>query len=116
MEYLNHDPNRLKRIYIEIDKFLINRECIDLFMQIYMQWRKYYGSTSSFQKFIITRLPCFEKLALSQFKVYIKTETMTRFLVCYNYQKTVLIRSTEGKERVFYFKNVKDPYWFTKVE
>ena len=26
MEYLNHDPNCLKRIYIEIYKLLINRE------------------------------------------------------------------------------------------
>ena len=61
--YLNQDPNWLKKISIEIDKFLINREYIDFFMKIYMPWSKYDGSTSSFQKLIITLLPCFDKLA-----------------------------------------------------
>ena len=50
---------------------------------------------------IIPRLPRFEKLALSQFKVYIETETMTHCVVCCNFQKTILIRSAEGKERFF---------------
>ena len=59
MEYINHDPNRLKTITTEIDKFLIDRECIDLLMKMYMQWRKYPGSTSSFRKWIIPRLPRF---------------------------------------------------------
>ena len=59
------------------------------------------GYTSSFQKLIIPRLPRFEKLALSQCKVYIETETMTHCFVCCNYQNTILIRSAEGKERVF---------------
>ena len=40
VEYLNHDPNWLKNITIEIDKLLIDREYIDFFMQIYMQWSK----------------------------------------------------------------------------
>ena len=59
VEYLNNDPNWSKRINTEIDKFLINREYIDFFMQMYMQWRKYNGSTSSFQTLIIPRLPRF---------------------------------------------------------
>ena len=71
-------------------------------MQIYMEWRKDNSSTSSIQKLIITRLPCFEKLDLSQFKVYIETETMTHFFVCYNFQKIILIQSAEGKERIFF--------------
>ena len=49
VEYLNHDPKWLKKITIEIDKFLIDRKYIELFMQIYMQWSKDDGSTSSFQ-------------------------------------------------------------------
>ena len=69
VEYLNNDPNWLKTIIIEIDKFPIDREYIDFFMQMYMQWSKDDGSTSSFLKFIILRLPCFEKLALSQFNL-----------------------------------------------
>ena len=81
VESINHDPNWLKKISIEIDKLLINREYIDFFTNIYMQWSKDDGSTSSFQKFIVIRLPCFEKLSLSQFKVYIETETMTHFFV-----------------------------------
>ena len=38
MESLNHDPNWLDMITIEIDKFLIDREYVNFFMQIYMQW------------------------------------------------------------------------------
>ena len=37
VEYLNHNPNWLKTMTIEIDKFLINREYFDFFMQMYMQ-------------------------------------------------------------------------------
>ena len=40
MESLNHDPNWLKTITIEIYKFLINHEYINLFIIMYMQWRK----------------------------------------------------------------------------
>ena len=98
---LNHDPNWLNTITIEIDKFLINREYIDFFTQMYLQWIKDDGSTSSFQKFIIPCLTCFEKLAFSKFKLYIETETMTQCFVCYNYQNTTLIRSAEGKENIF---------------
>ena len=79
VEYINHYPNWLKKISIEIDKFLINSEYIDFCVQIYMQWRKDEGSTSSFRALIIPRLSCFEKLTLSLFKVYVETETMTHF-------------------------------------
>ena len=65
VESLNHDPNWLTKISIEIDKFLINREDIDFFMKMYMQWSKNDGSTLSFRKLIITHLPHLEKLALS---------------------------------------------------
>ena len=67
-------------------------------MKMYIQWSKYDGYTSFFQKLIITRLPCFEKLALSQFKVYIKTETMTHRFVCCNFKKTIIIRSSKVKK------------------
>ena len=59
MEYINHDPNWLKKISIEIDKFMINREYIDFFMTFYIQWSKDDGSSSSLQTLIILRLPCF---------------------------------------------------------
>ena len=67
-----------------------------------MQWSKDDGSNSSFRKLIIPRLTHFEKLALSQFKVYIETETRTHCFVCCNCQKTILTWSSEGKERIFY--------------
>ena len=38
VEYLNNDPNWLKKISIDIDKLLINSECIDFFIQMYTQW------------------------------------------------------------------------------
>ena len=61
-------------------------------------------------------MPRFEKLALSQFKLYIETETMTQCFVCCNFQNTVIVRYAEGKEKVFYFTHVKDPYWLAKVD
>ena len=48
VESLNHDPNWLNTITIEIDKFLIDCEYIDFFMQMYMQWIKDNSYTSSF--------------------------------------------------------------------
>ena len=91
VEYLNYNLKRLKKLSIEIDKLLINREYIDFIMQIYMQWIKDDGSTSSFRRLIIPRLPCFEKLYFSLFKVYIETEIMTHCFVCCNFQNTILI-------------------------
>ena len=79
MESLNHYPNWLKTITIEIYKFLIDSEYINFFMKIYMQWIKDDGSTSYLRTLIIPRLPHFEKLDLSQFKLYIETETMNNF-------------------------------------
>ena len=64
VESLNHNTNWLKTITIEIYKYLIDHEYINFFMKIYMQWRKYDGSTSSSQTLIIPRLTHFEKLAL----------------------------------------------------
>ena len=87
VEFINHNPNWLKKITIEIDKLLINRECINFFMQMCMQWIKDNGSTSFSQTLIIPRLPRFEKLALSQFQLYIETETITQFLVCHTCKK-----------------------------
>ena len=49
LEYLNHNPNWLKTITIKIDKILIDREYIDSFMQMYIQWSKDDGSTPSFR-------------------------------------------------------------------
>ena len=48
VESLNHDPNGLQKISIGIYKFLINREYIDFFIKIYLQWIKDNGYNSSF--------------------------------------------------------------------
>ena len=48
VESFNHDPNWLKKITIEIDKFLIDRENINFIIIMYMQWSKDDGSTSFF--------------------------------------------------------------------
>ena len=101
VEYLNHNPKWLKMITIEIDKFLINSEYINFFIIMYMRCSKDDGSFSSSQTLIIKRLPHFEKLGLSQFKVYIETETMSYYFVWCNCQKNILIKSAEGKESFF---------------
>ena len=62
---LNHYTYWLKTITIEIYKFLIDREYIKFFMQMYIQCSKDGGFTLSLQKLIIPRLPRFEKLDLS---------------------------------------------------
>ena len=103
VEYLNHDPNWLMTITLEFDKFLINQGYIEFFLQMYIQWRKVDGYDSSSQTLIIPRLPSFEKLALSQFQLYIKTQTMTECFVCCYLQNTIIIRSAEVKERVLVF-------------
>ena len=43
---------------------------------------------------------------------------MTHCYVCGNFQMIIFIQSTNVKEGVFflYFTDVKDPYWFAKVE
>ena len=73
MESLNHDPKWLKTITIEIYKFLINHEYINLFIIMYIQWSKDDGSTSSSRTLIIPLLPHFEKLVLSKLQLYIKS-------------------------------------------
>ena len=83
------------KISIEIYKFLINREYTFFLMQMYTQWSKDNGYTSSFRKLIITHLPSFEKLDLSQFKLYIEAQTTTQCFVCRNCKKTILIRFDE---------------------
>ena len=103
VESLNYDPNWLKTITIEIDKFLINREYIDFFIQMYTKWRKYEGSTSSFQKLIIPHLPHFGKLDLSKFKLYIETETMNQFFVSVIAKTILSFGMLKVKERFFVF-------------
>ena len=64
-DYLNHDPIWIRIITNDINKLLVNREYVELLMQIYLQW----SSDNS-----IECLPHFEKMALSQLKVYIQVE------------------------------------------
>ena len=56
IDSLNHDPIWVGRIMNDINKLLVNRKYIDLFMQIYRQWSSYNS---------IECLPHFEKLDLS---------------------------------------------------
>ena len=65
IDYLKHNPFWVGRTTNDINKLLVNREYIDLFMQIYMQW----SNANS-----VECLQHFEKMALSQFKVYIEVE------------------------------------------
>ena len=47
VESLNHDPQWVRRITNDINKLLVDREYIDFFMQIFIQWIKDNGYTSS---------------------------------------------------------------------
>ena len=94
IDSLNHNPFWLGRITNDINKLLVNREYIDFFMQIYMQW----SSNNS-----IEYLPHFEKMALSQFNVYIEVEKITHCYVCDNCKNSIFIQSSSVKEGVFVF-------------
>ena len=59
---LQHNHFWVGIIKNDINKLPVNREYIDFFIQIYIQW----SSDNSIQC-----LPHFDKMALSQFKVYI---------------------------------------------
>ena len=65
IDTLKHNPFWVGIITNDINKLLVNREYIELFMSIYIQW----SSDNS-----IERLPHFEKTDLSQFKVYFEVE------------------------------------------
>ena len=91
VESINHDTNWLKTIDIKIDKLLIDSEYINFFIIMYMKWSKDNGSTSSSRTLIIPRLPCFEKLAFSQFHLYIESQKMTQCFLCRNCRNNILI-------------------------
>ena len=65
IDSLKHDTFWVGIIKNDINKLLVNREYIYFFIQIYIQW----SSDNS-----IECLPHFEKMALSQFKVYIEAK------------------------------------------
>ena len=65
IDCLQHNPSWVGIIKNDINKLLVNREYIDFFIQIYEQW----SSNNS-----VECLPHFEKMAFSQFKVYIEAE------------------------------------------
>ena len=65
IDSIKHDPFWVGRIKNDINKLLVNREYIDFSIQIYIQR----SSDNS-----IECLPHFEKMELSQFKVYIEAE------------------------------------------
>ena len=107
IDSLNHNPQWVGIITNDVNKLLVNREYIDFFMQIYIQW----SSDNS-----IECLPHFEKLALSQFNVYIEVEKMTHCYVCDRCKMSIFIQYSNVKEEVLYIIDVKDTYWFTEVE
>ena len=88
---LQHDHFWVQRIQNNINKLLVNREYIDFFIQIYEQW----SSDNS-----IKCMPHFEKMALSQFMVYIEAEKTTQCIVCNNCNMSIFIPFSNVKEGV----------------
>ena len=71
IDSLKHNPFWVGRIKNDINKLLVNHEYIDFLIQIYIQW----SSDNS-----IECMPHYEKMALSQFKVYIEAEKRLNIL------------------------------------
>ena len=82
---LKHDTSWVGKVKNDIKNLLVNREYIDFFIQIYEQWR----SDNS-----IECLPHFEKMALSQFKVYTEAGKTTQCIVCNNCNMSIFIPSS----------------------
>ena len=106
MESLNHDTNWLKTITIEIDNFPIDREYINLFMQMYMQWIKDDGYTSSSWILIIPRLTCFDKLGFSQLQLYNEAQKMSQCFVCRYFKNNILMRGAVRKKKFKYMLSI----------
>ena len=94
MDCIQHYPSWVGTIKNDINKLLVNRQYIDFFIQIYEQW----SSDNS-----IKCLPHFEKMALSQFKVYIEAVKMTQCIVCNNCNMCIFIKYSNVKEVFFVF-------------
>ena len=69
---LQHDHFWVGRIKNDINKVLVNREYIEFFIRIYEKWRTYNRMKC---------LPHFEKISLSQFKLYIEAEKKSMYCV-----------------------------------
>ena len=94
IDSLKHNPFWVGRNTNDSNKLLANCEYIDFFIKIYIQW----SSDNS-----IECLPHFEKMDLSQFKVYIEVEKMTQCYVCNNCKMSIFIQSYSVKEGFFVF-------------
>ena len=89
IDSLKQNPFWFGRITNDINKLLVNREYIDLFIQIYIQW----SSDNS-----IECMPHFKKIDFSQFKVYIELEKMYQCYVYDNCNMSIFIQSSNDKE------------------
>ena len=94
IESLRQDPSWVGRIKNDINNLLVNREYIDFFIQIYIQC-----SSDN----IVECLPHFEKMALSQFKVYTEAGKTTQRILCNNCNMSIFIPYSNVKEGDFVF-------------
>ena len=89
---LQHDCFWVGRIKNDINKLLVNHEYIDFFIRIYEQW-----STYNSMKCLLH----VEKMALSQFNVYIEAGKTTQCIVCNNCNMSNFIPYSNVKEGLF---------------
>ena len=103
---IQHNHSWVWIIKNDIVKLLVNCEYIDFFIQIYEQW----SSDNS-----IKCLPNFEKMAFSQFKVYIEAEKRLNVLCATTVTWIFSFHLLLLKKGFLYFTDVKDPYWSAQV-
>jgi hypothetical protein len=97
--------NHMDNIAKEIDKHLIDRNHLQLFVKMFNKWANNDGSSTSSQLSSF-RLPRFETLALEQFQFYIDTKSMEHCFVCKNCKKTFRVSCGAGMEHVFCFSHI----------
>eukprot|EP00978_Attheya_sp_CCMP212_P049316 scaffold648309_cov161-Attheya_sp.AAC.1 len=87
LKLLNAGANKNINLSRELDKYLITRNHLQLFVKMFNHWANTDGSSTSSQLSSF-RLPRFESLALSQFQFYFDTDAHEQCFVCRNCKKT----------------------------
>ena len=103
IEYLNHNPQWVRKIRNDVNKLLVDREYIDFFMQICMQWSSHNNYISSNQKNNLWMSATFLETVFVTIQGIYWSWKMTNCYVCDNCQMSIFIQSSNVKECFFVF-------------
>ena len=111
LEYFNHNPNWLKTIIIEIEKFLINCEYINFFLQMFMQCIKDYSLKINHSAYASVLENDFFRTS-----GYILKLKQWLSLLCSVIAQRLFSFKMMKKGITIFLAHVKVPYWFSEEE